>query len=121
MTEPTTLELLDAEISDLCSVYSVIWAITRAQEKLTTLRERLQWRDIATAPKDETEILLFTPGAKPEFVIGKWMEFESVSTGQKWGWWNYAEAVLSAPFGEIEAAPTYWMPLPDAPAMNEPP
>jgi hypothetical protein len=74
------------------------------------VREDLDgWQDIATAPKDGTEILTFSPAndkamfpvnRKPRMVINKWC------VG---AWWRTS----------AEAMPTHWMPLPAPPERKD--
>lgn len=75
------------------------------------------WRDISSAPRDGSKILLVD--ASGDMAVAKW---DSVSMGDGKGWqiscvatdWNYYE--------EMDH-PTHWMPLPDAPntEVRQPP
>lgn len=113
MTEPRTLELLEAAISDLYSLDSMLWVISSAQEILIALRERLQWRDIATAPKTPNlnigayDFLGWCPD--PDALHGGDRRVCWWEPGMK-KWWGDRD---------LEDHPTRWMPLPDAPAETE--
>ena len=66
----------------------------------------MSWRPIATAPKDGTWLLLFTPDAtEPRIYVGAWAEFENYDAC-----WveNYCDDPLPA-------EPSHWMPLPEPP------
>ncbi len=60
------------------------------------------WRDIATAPKDGTPILVYCPFQSPNCVVVKWRDVRQ-------GWVN------ASSFGLITSEPTHWMPLPPPP------
>jgi hypothetical protein len=57
-----------------------------------------EWRDIGTAPKDGTDILVFHPESKEQFVC----------------YWELGCWMFSADTGLI-GSPTHWMPLPPPP------
>lgn len=70
--------------------------------------EQQQWRDISSAPKDGTAILLYWPAAVPLgrdcMEAGRWSE-------EKGHWTNYCEE-----HDEYEwTSPRYWQPLPNPP------
>jgi hypothetical protein len=70
------------------------------------------WRPIETAPKDETEVLLYFPN-------GYWATGENMVTGF-WGGepeepaWYFSESD-SKPMTAFGSCPTHWMPLPRPP------
>jgi len=68
------------------------------------MSEKLAWRPIDTAPREEDRILILSDGAQVE--PGEWVPW-----GRD-GFWNFCrtEALLE---------PTYWMPMPDAPYAND--
>ena len=66
-----------------------------------------EWQPIETAPKDGTEVFLWTE-EKPNIVVAYWDTYEGS------GWWRFSESVLSDIAGEVENA-THWMPLPEPP------
>lgn len=80
-----------------------------------------QWRDIETAPKDGTRILLFDPAIGPTVISGWWdksfeikYDEEKDETFEVGAWTD--GCVVS--FGYEETAsysPTHWQPLPEAP------
>lgn len=89
------------------------------------------WQPIETAPKDGTEVLLYTPSG---VCIGEWEPLEQDSPdqpGHNPGWYgtgHTSDPVMwgrSAEFGfvgpgylyEEQNQPTHWMPLPNAPAI----
>ncbi len=61
-----------------------------------------EWRDISTAPKDGTEVLVFIPRR-----LGALYAAASNPTGVQW--WSR--------LGEVK--PTHWMPLPSPPPDQE--
>lgn len=68
------------------------------------------WRPIETAPKDESEVLLYFPD-------GYWRTGCNVAIGFVSGWdgqWYESESDSNTmiAFGSL---PTHWMPLPDPP------
>jgi hypothetical protein len=73
------------------------------------------WRPIATAPKDETFVLLYFPDMNRPWqaeadgrVIGFWSE--------KYREWYHSEAAGNS-LSEY-AHPTHWMPLPEPPKKD---
>ena len=80
-------------------------------ELLNNARERDMWKDIATAPKDGTSILLFglptktgeTTFSRPVRLTGYWDEIDSS--------WCSTTADWTGPF--VDA--THWQPLPAPP------
>lgn len=70
------------------------------------------WQDIATAPKDGTEVMLFRE-MEPWRVMGHGAWFQHGKVG---GW---IARGFHEPPGELGLAhPTHWMPLPDPPAAR---
>lgn len=87
-----------------------------------------EWMPIETAPKDETELLLYAPGLdapywmslsrNPErypadsgIVVGRFYDGNWVCHGGEASWEN-----STAP---IHVDPTHWMPLPAAPQEDQ--
>lgn len=65
-----------------------------------------EWRDISTAPKDGTQVLLADDGG---LVIAAYVAFSGTPPeGYHNGWFE-----LETGFREIN--PTHWMPLPESP------
>lgn len=77
-------------------------SVQTAVAALVADRQRDQWQDISTAPKDGTTVLLFAPG------------WDSPNTG-----WRFTEdAWQDCPYshrGDGSYEPTHWQPLPAAP------
>lgn len=57
-----------------------------------------KWQPIGTAPKDDNEVLLYSPDGS--IVIASWREDANM--------WD-------ADFGWVKTGPTHWMPLPEPP------
>lgn len=98
----------DPVIADGCSDENADF-IAKAPDLLRRALAALQqqgWRDISTAPKDGTFVLLREPNWKAGAVIGKWFDFEQVIHGALGFWEAHA----------TEVKPTHWMPLPPLPA-----
>lgn len=76
-------------------------AIARAI--LTVCEARTGWRDIASAPKDGTTILLYAPG------------WGSPKTGWTYGTDDWQDCPYSNT-GKQDYQPTHWQPLPSAPS-----
>lgn len=70
----------------------------------TPICECGSWRDIASAPKDGTEILVFDEGA---LYITSWLDDEGHDGVRRSGWYDN---------GFVEPPPTHWQPLPPPPA-----
>ena len=72
------------------------------------------WRDIASAPKDGSFILLIggVYGGLP--FVGRWLITEFCPAGMPW---------VSCTTGSrlYEHVPTHWMPLPDSPSLTRTP
>lgn len=74
-----------------------------------------QWLPIGTAPKDGTDLLLFSPdAAEPNVFIGFWVEFHDPISGHVESDWT--DTWTSK---EIDAYPTHWMPLPATPPAQD--
>lgn len=70
------------------------------------------WRDIETAPKDGTEIVLFDANVKTP-AIGEWMiDVAWLNVGKKPG-----EAFAEPGWFPLET-PTHWIPLPSPPVES---
>jgi hypothetical protein len=63
-----------------------------------------QWQDIATAPKDGTEVMVVTPNYE-NAIPAKW--FEKWTDGGAWVTPGYSQA--------HSVQPTHWQPLPPPP------
>lgn len=61
-----------------------------------------EWRPIETAPKDETTILVYRPGADDNYIL-------KIGT-DNWGYWCNSWAHSAR-----HTQPTHWMPLPEPP------
>lgn len=73
------------------------------------------WQDIATAPRDGSEVLLFTRHDGDDFC-------EEAFTAVQIGWWDFgndvADPMWSRPaWWHLQkiGIPTHWMPLPSPP------
>ncbi len=74
--------------------------INRLEREVAWLRERLEWRDIASAPRDDSLILL-------------WNGVE-VTGGARWegGWADWMHDWM-------DPQPSHWLPLPEAPEASD--
>ena len=85
--------------------------IRAEQSKPTVEPEPCVWRDISTAPKDGTEVLLLwhdaETGAAPMHRVGSWHSREQA--------WCDTHRVLH----NQQSPPTHWTPLPGAPLKVE--
>ena len=70
------------------------------------------WQPIETAPKDGTDVLLYSPDAISDAMIGHWVDGFG-PPGDGGAWWPDND---SARF-PIDAWPTHWQPLPPPPAL----
>lgn len=78
------------------------------------------WRDIASAPKDGTAVLLFHKGAmEPDYVtVAEYVTFETSEHHYRSGWCS-ADA---GQYGDDSGVPpTHWMPLPAPPQEDREP
>jgi hypothetical protein len=77
------------------------------------------WRDIASAPKDGTEVMLWLVPADPEDKVRRPKRADSVWSGEVlWGWQKtFAEAPewLGWVAADTKYKPTHWQPLPAPP------
>lgn len=68
-----------------------------------------QWRDISTAPKDGTEVIVFAPDNDPPVFTASCLYDK----------WSASVEGRHAPaddfFGDDPKRPTHWMPLPEPP------
>ena len=89
-------------------------AMRLAKQQNNTLRKVLRedakatpsvWRDIATAPRDGTRVLLLIPYTHPEADIGMWKGDHGLD-----GCFRF-----SGDDGPDDINPTHWMPLPEPP------
>lgn len=73
-----------------------------------------EWREIETAPRDGTDILLFYPPAR--VILSRWLHTEIYHNGVKTSEdrsWTTPFMVLSG-----RGSPTHWMPLPEPPSTE---
>lgn len=61
-----------------------------------------EWRPIETAPKDGSDILVFHPESREQFVVF-WQE-------RRW---------YFSPNGALKDDPSHWMPLPEPPKTGD--
>ena len=67
------------------------------------------WRNMDSAPRDGTSVLLLViPAAVPLVRIAWWDEGERL-------WWGYVSSISrnEVHFAENPSSPTFWMPLPE--------
>jgi hypothetical protein len=87
---------------------------------LTTASD--QWRDISSAPKDGSDVLLFFPlhglnhDHNPQVIICYWRENETYPNVSGWVYQGRASRSYSDVY-----QPTHWQPLPCAPGSPPPP
>lgn len=80
--------------------------------------EVIMWRDIETAPKDDTEILILFDSATVEVVRLCWWndgvgcDFEPEPESK--GWWSYQNSVTQELMSEDLMKVIGWMPMPQA-------
>lgn len=73
------------------------------------------WHPIATAPRDGTPIILWSPDAEPDTpFLGHWRDDPDLPDGG--AWWERADDAYP-----IDADATHWMPLPAAPRVGRQP
>ena len=89
----------------------------RAASALRQLLSATEWRDIKTAPKDGTPILLWAPDYfedNPHAVVGEWCD--------RVGAWSSEVGMMEdGPIGddpELCNGPSHWMPLPLPPSPD---
>lgn len=78
------------------------------EEAAAALRDLTEWRDIATAPKDGTEIVAWD---RSDRIICHWHKSPSCAGG----WVTHWETVSGYDVGWNTVHPTHWLPLPSAP------
>jgi hypothetical protein len=101
LTEIEKAELMGAcKASQYEGVRLTEAAIGLLRRALFQLDSLSGWRDIATAPKDGTRVLLFNPGEPPYQCVGCWL---NNTTGGGW---------VSS---EWDVEPSHWQPLPPPP------
>lgn len=68
-----------------------------------------EWKDISSAPKDGTEVLLFIPGTPARTALGAWRATSS--------WQNGIKALADPDWHGlgISGPPSHFMPLPSPP------
>lgn len=72
----------------------------------------MDWQPIATAPKDGTAFLGWSP-------YGKWMQLFSWTPGYRGSYWA-SETCMGVTW-DRNHQPTHWMPLPDPPTTETEP
>lgn len=105
--------------------YRDFWRET-AQEMREILNEakEAQWRPISTAPKDETEVIVYCEYASQPFVhIAFYRHIDEDMISLDWdecdeGWWSYVENSVSQHHLNDHKEPTHWMPLPPTPVTE---
>lgn len=95
----------DATRCELQFSKGVAGNITEAIAEITRLRAASEWRDISTAPRDNSSILFYEQSGLGVFA-GYWCE-----TTDNWA------ALAASPNWDV--APTHWRPLPAPPQRNE--
>ena len=94
---------LDGVTDEWCDCPECAQTIIR--DLLAAVRACEGWQPIATAPKDETRVLLYR---------GDWMESVAV------GWWSRSEEtwIIAGGATSVFARATHWMPLPAGPEVQ---
>ena len=64
----------------------------------------MTWQPVETAPKDGTDLWLFSPHDDPQQFVGRWIEDEGRVM------WQYADDPWA-----LGPEPTHWMPLLEPP------
>lgn len=81
------------------------WSFVTSNSAAIIDREMGQWQDIATAPKDETRVMLWNPTwSFPQ--PAKWVAYRNAGKG---AW------VLDAGFKITQQFPTHWLHIPQIP------
>lgn len=81
-----------------------------------------EWKDIATAPKDGTSVIVAVPVEwNPGWCIGEaHYRPEVLGDGEGWWWANTTPGEYTATsLAEWHRDPTHWMPLPAPPGSTE--
>jgi len=79
----------------------------------------VEWRDIATAPKDGTDVLVMYMHIETQCVFNAF--YASTEEGwekEKEGWWSYEHSEVSRIKLEGWMTPTHWLPLPPPPSRT---
>jgi len=79
------------------------------------------WRDISTAPKDGTDVLVcYDAGSVLVAHIAWWRDAnDSLGfTEADVGWWSYTRGSVTQELLNGHREPTHWMPLPQPPAIG---
>lgn len=87
------------------------YAWARISEAAAALRDLTEWRDIATAPRDGTPILVMVEYniGDDEWVVDQWVDCRSSERR-----WPVFQSRIDIPL-----PPTHWLPLPSAPDLKE--
>ncbi len=80
----------------------------------------MEWRDIESAPKDGTDVLVMYMYIDTQVVHNAFY----ASDGDGWdtgdvGWWSYEHSEVSRIKLDGWMSPTHWMPLPEPPKPVE--
>ncbi len=93
----------DRGLENVCNIVRLI-ASTKRDNCAPT------WQPIDTAPKDRSDVWLFCPNDEPQQCVGFFCNGDG-------GYWEPTEKLVADVVGAIE--PTHWMPLPDAPKVED--
>jgi hypothetical protein len=98
---------------DLPRIAKLVKLVTRLADRLAAKGEE-GWRPIETAPRDGTEVYLWSPDAGDggEAFTGYWQDCEDYPGGG--AWWSRP----TDPFN-IDSDPTRWRPLPPPPEPSK--
>jgi hypothetical protein len=106
---PYILEYLKGNCNSLAITYAAMRdkeqeQIRERDAEIERLRAAMQWRPIETAPRDGTEVLLYTAQGMIQgcFAYGDWEQ-------------SVCAASYDAATAYIECVPTHWQPLPEPP------
>jgi hypothetical protein len=78
--------------------------------------EKMQWQPIETAPKDDTDVLVYYEVATVPIVhIAFWRPayciMDDCDKPENEGWWSYIQYSITQEKLEGYRAPTHWMPF----------
>jgi len=87
----------------------------RAAKIVRQLLEERQWREIESAPKDGTPVIIAVTGRETIVGEARWWE---VGDDSDWFWVGHGPGdYYGAPLSEVNfGSPTHWMPLPLPPS-----
>lgn len=79
---------------------------------LSELLKALEWRDISTAPKDGSKILVWADGYEwPEVIYYELYDDDTAAEAGSPGYWRYAEDILADVANVDIDLLTHWRPL----------